>query len=620
MGQQNLQIVLDGQYVGGVDSFLYPTDLAQGTYAWGVNVTNRGGIVQTRPGKRLVVSFCGHRAQGAYWVRTMDDRHFKLVAIDGNVFWAPFPFSRGTWQQLPGVKFSPTAQWIYFQNTEQAIQYDSSNFITLLPNPKNVVFMQDGVSQPCYWDVGAQGATPDQFSSGIVDDNYVTGSPRKPLMTGTAMLWQDNRLWVAVGPLVYASDLLYGASFQEETYLAEQTGFRFPRPVVNMFPAPVQGIQVYTQSSMHSLASFVQDRTQWQTTEGFQSDVNLEIGLVGPFAYGLLHGMPWLMTHRGIISYDRALTTNLTTVILTADGEMARSKNLLAPDVTGTVLGTWENILLVSVPASAIQNRHTWVLDAGIAEKLNNTAGLCWTGIWVGTFPVQYTSPIINGTQHNYELSYSGGFLALNAGESPSSQPETNLALQANIHLWENFVPNQMDGCETEVNCSFETKAFTLTTDDYYRFVFAEFMLVNLKGVVPVQVYVAGLAGNYQKLFETTLRADVGPWGNPSTTTMLYYVAAGQSTVFENYRRQVRHMRTKEYVVNDSDNPSDGAACIEIGRPDGIDKAFQLMIQWQGRLGIRMIKFFYDRQLQSPQGVCPVDESITPHIVLEATA
>jgi hypothetical protein len=143
-------------------------------------------------------------------------------------------------------------------------------------------------------------------------------------------------------------------------------------------------------------------------------------------------------------------------------------------------------------------------------------------------------------------------------------------------------------------------------------------MIVNLKGVVPIQVYVTGLAGNYQKLFSTVLRADVGSWGNPTVQGVLYYVAKGQTTLFENYRRQVRHMRTKEWIVNEA--PTDAAACVEIGRYDGIDKAFQLMVQWQGRMGIRQLKFWYDRQLQSPQGVCPVDESVTPHIALEATA
>lgn len=611
MGAQNFQIIIDGQWAGGVDSFLYPTDLVQGTYAWLVNGVNRGGVVQTRPGKRRVQSFCGHKAQGHYWVRTMDDRNYEMVAIDGQIYTSPVPFKN--WTQLTGVNFDPLADRIWFCNTQQAIKYNPDNTIALLPTPKNVVLMQDGESMPCYWDLS-------DFSSGVVDDDYVTGSPRSPLPIGTAMIWQDNRLWLAVGPLVYASDLLYGASFQENTYLAEQTGFRFPRSVVNFWPMPVQGLLVLTDSSMHGLMSFVQDRTQWQTTQGFQSDVNLEVGLIAPWGIVNLHGMPWFLTARGIISYDRALTTNLTTVILTTDGEMVRSKNLFAPDVTKAALGAWENILLCAMPSSSTKNRHTWIMDAGIAEKLNNTGGMCWSGLWAGTYPVQFTSPIIKGVQHNYELSYSAGYLALNYGDSPSPQPETDLPPQAYIHLWENFIPNQIDACETAISCSLETKAYTLTTDDYYRFVFAEFMLVNLKGTVPVQVYVTGLAGNYQLLFSTKLRADIGPWGNPSQSTVLYYVSAGRKTLFENYRRQVRHLRTKEFIINNEDYPSDGAACLEIGRQDGIDKGFQLMIQWQGRLGIRQLKFFYDRQLQSPQGVCPVDESQTPKIVLEATA
>ena len=607
MSAQQFQFVIDGQYVGGVDSLLYPTDLTQGCYAWGVNVINRGGVVQTRPAKRRVTSFCGHNAQGAYWVRTMDDRNFKLVAIDGKVYWAPYPFK--VWTQMANVNMLADAPRLYFCNAEQAIVYDESNNIVLLPQPKNIVLIQDGTSTPCYWDT-------DDMSNGLVDLSYVTGNPASPLPIGTAMLWQDNRLWVVAKNLIFASDLLYPQSFTENTYLAEASGFRFPRPVVNLVPSPVQGILVATQSSLHSLQSFIQDRTTWNETPNFQADVNLEIGFIAPWGYAYLHGMLWILTARGIISYDRALTQNLTTVIMTADGEMQRSKNLMAPDVTVAALGVWENVLMVSVPASCVDNRHTWIMDGGVAEKLNNPVGLCWVGIWTGTYPVQYTAPIINGTQHNYELSYSSGFLAINQGDSPSPQPETNMPLQANIHLWENYMPNQITDVETNIHCSFETRAFLLQTDDYYRFVFAEFMIVNLKGTVPVQAYVIGLAGNYQPLFSTTLRADVGPWGNPSIQSKLYYVAKGQTTQFENYRRQVRHARTPEFIVHES---PDGAACVEIQRMDGVDKAFQIMLQWQGRMGIRQMKFFYDRQLQSPQGVCPVDESTTPHIVLEAT-
>lgn len=608
MSAQQDQFVIDGQYTMGVDSLLYPTDLAQGTYAWLVNGVNRGGVVQTRPAKRRVVSFCGRNAQGMFWVRTMDDRNYKLVAVDGKIYWAPYPFKSYT--QMANVNFRPDALRIWFCNAEQAISYNPDNSIRILEQPKNVVLMQDGTSTPCYWDT-------DDFSNGKADLSYVTGNPAKPIPVGTAMLWQDNRLWVVVQNLVFASDLLYPQSFSEGTYLAEASGFRFPRPVVNLVPSPTQGILVATQSSLHTLQSFILDRTTWQTTQGFQSDVNLEIGFIAPFANAYLHGMLWFLTARGVISYDRALTQNLTTVILTADGEMQRSKHLMAPDVTRACMGVWENVLMTSVPASCIENRHTWIMDGGVAEKLNNQAGMCWTGIWTGTYPVQYTSPIVKGTQHCYELSYSAGYLVLNEGDSPSPQLETDLPLQSYIHVWENYIPNQIDETESDIHCSFETRAFLLQTDDYYRFVFGEFLLVNLKGIVPVQVYVTGLGGNYQPLFSTTLRADVGPWGNPSREAKLYYVSDGRTTKFETYRRQVRHMRTQEFIVHES---PDQAACTEIQRLDGVDKAFQLMIQWQGRMGLRQIKFFYDRQLQSPLGVCPVDESATPHIVLEATA
>jgi hypothetical protein len=272
---------------------------------------------------------------------------------------------------------------------------------------------------------------------------------------------------------------------------------------------------------------------------------------------------------------------------------------------------------MVAMPASCVENRHTWIMDAGIAEKLNNTTPMCWVGIWTGTYPVQFTSPIINGTQHNYELAYSSGFLSLNYGDSPSPQPEDTLPPQANIHLFENYMPNHSGLVENPIHCSLETRAFTLATDDYYRFIFAEFMIINLKGIVPVQVYISGLGGSYQPLFKTTLRADIGPWGNPDKASVLYYVSKDRTTQFENYRRQVRHLRTQEFVVSES---PDNASCVEINRLNGVDKAFQLMIQWQGRMGFRQLKFFYDRQLQSPQGICPIDESQTPHIVLEATA
>jgi hypothetical protein len=617
MAAQQQQFLVDGPWPGGVDSFLYPTDLVQGTYAWGVNIVNRGGVVQTRPGKHRTISFCGRIAQGAHWCRTVDDQNYVLVAIDGKVYWALFPFL--TWTQAANISLNPLATRVWFATGIQAIQYNTDDSIAVLPNPINIVTIQDGTTGPWYWNAV-------DYTNGQITAGYITGTANKvPMPIGGPMLWKDNYMWLASKNIVYASDLLYPQAFSQNDFLAENTGFRMPRAITNMIPSPEQGVLVETDSSLHSLQSFIQDRTQWSSTQGFQADINTEVGLVAPFAIAYMHGMPWMLTARGLISYDRAQNTTLTSVILTQDGEMMRSKQLLSQSVTRSCMGVWENCLLLSVPASSPYNRHTWVLDAGISQKLNNDLGMCWSGIWTGTFPVQFVSPIVNGVQHIYELSYSSGYLALNQGESPSPMNAGDGALppQANIHFYENMIPNQIDDVESSINCSFETRAFILNTDDYYRFVFAEFMLVHLRGIVKFQVYVSGLAGNYQPLFSTTLRADIGPWGNDQDAVLYYVAGAGEqvpegtTTEFENYRSQVRHLRSTEYIVHQS---KDGAACTEIQRLDGVDKAFQLLIQWQGRLGIRQLKFFYDRQLQSPLGICPTDESDTPHITLEATA
>jgi hypothetical protein len=192
-----------------------------------------------------------------------------------------------------------------------------------------------------------------------------------------------------------------------------------------MIPSPEQGILVETDSSLHSLQSFIPDRRTWQTTTGFQSDVNLEVGLVAPWAIIYLHGMPWLLTARGVISYDRALVTNLSTVILTVDGEMDRSKVLLNQNVKKLMHGCVGKCPLLSVPASSTYNRHTWVMDAGVATKLNNSIGMCWAGIWIGTYPVQFASPIVAGFSTITSLAYSGGYLALNTGDSPSPMVDT---------------------------------------------------------------------------------------------------------------------------------------------------------------------------------------------------
>ena len=108
MSAQQFQFIVDGSLrrEAWTASSIRQTS-CRGTYAWGVNIVNRGGIVQTRPGRHRVISFSGRLAQGAHWCRTVDDHNYILVAIDGFVYWAAFPFL--TWTKAANIAMNPQA-------------------------------------------------------------------------------------------------------------------------------------------------------------------------------------------------------------------------------------------------------------------------------------------------------------------------------------------------------------------------------------------------------------------------------------------------------------------------------------------------------------------------------
>ena len=102
------------------------------------------------------------------------------------------------------------------------------------------------------------------------------------------MSQSGGRLWIAVGRQVYASDYVIPTQFREQTYLAEASGFQFPRLVTALLDAPIsQGLLVFTDHAVCNLQSQIIDRTTWQTTPGFQNTVTSEIGVRGTILCGL---------------------------------------------------------------------------------------------------------------------------------------------------------------------------------------------------------------------------------------------------------------------------------------------------------------------------------------------
>lgn len=594
-GDTRRNVMFDSGWILGCDSLLFPTDIAQGAYAWSVNTTNRGGIITTRPRRKRLFSIPGSRAQGFCEFLTLDQTQYLVWAVDGIIYFSIYPFN--TYEQIPGLSFNLFAPRIFFCAQVQAAKYNPDNTISILPTPINYLFIQDGVSSPGWWD-GTHAYQP--FTNFDIATSSATTNVGPPV--GGPMVSSGGRLWVAVGRQVYASDYIIPTQFREGTYLSETSGFQFPRNVTCMLQAPQDsGTFVFTDRGIYTLQSNILDRTQWQTTSQFQTTITEEIGCVAPFSPIYQHGLPWFYSAKGFISMDMALQIHISNVLYTRDGEMRRSKAKLSPSVTGICSGIFENILFVGVPHASQFNRHTWIQDGGTAPKLNSNAGTCWTGVWTGTYPVQYATVIYNGVEHSYQLAYSNGYMLTDNVKYP-------------ISVWENFQNIALDDGVTPVRSSLETRIFRMPNDENMQACFIEVLITQLSGDASLSFSIGGVAGLYQLLSTSVFRADTGPFFNPAMMT-IYYGFPGQSdTIIESYRPQNRYPRSVEATIYSTTGSSH---YIEVATSDFIDKGFQVLLQWSGNLSIRSVKFYYRPYSVKSVGEPPVDESSISKIVLE---
>jgi hypothetical protein len=600
-----------------VNSLLYPTDIPPDSYAWGVNIINRGGVIQTRPGRNRIFTIPGKKAQGFFIFWDTSGKYWQIWAVDGKIYASRFPFV--TYEVL-SFSFSTFADKIYFAQGIQAAQYTPTGELVEI-SPIRWLLVQDGVNSPGWWDPVTNQTVQKPVVPRLSGTQPIGYVPSLPI--GTVMVWTDNRLWLAVGPQVFASDLLQPFSFLEGTYLSLADGFAFPFDVKSMVAAPEDtGLYVNTDQTIGQLQSQIQDRTLWQSTPQFQSTLTQELG--GPAAFGVAyaHGLLWMYSNKGLISINNALQSQITSVLYTQDGEMARSRNRLSPDRSGVALGLFENLLLCAVPSSSLYNQHIWVMDGDIASLLMSQQPPVWAGIWTGTWPIQFGRLIDNGVEHIYELSYSSGSV---------TDPITG-DTDCGIHIWEMISPNQYDSdgnSITPIQCEWESGLITMPDEQWYVLKFLEIYLVGIRGLVEFEVWIAGMAGQYNKVGATHFQANVGPFGDPNQGDS--GIIHAYTSIANNYKSQLRFCRTPEdstelRLIEDGVSIAGGlnaagatsAHNIETDRNDYIDKAFQIALKWTGILGIRKIKAYIGLQTESVVGEQFQDETGETNVVLES--
>lgn len=535
-----------------------PSQLPVG-YAWNtVNMINIAGVPSCRPGHRCLVKLPKGNLQGSAIFRPQIGLEQILIAIDGVVYVATWPFLEFNF--LPNVQFLPSAKQLFFTQTLQAAQRTTPGSLTSAIEvilPRSVMFMQDGGSTAPAWYDGS--------NSGHIRD--------LPFQTpaGGPMEWVGDRLWVAVGSQVLASDISNPFSFVEQVYLGGTVGFNFSRDVTALTKTPSvisPQLLVYTDEDTSLIQADLRDRSQWPTTLGFQREI-LQVGCASDRAVTSHFGRLLWFSSSGLVIYDMATAQTWTSRTPLRDNEMLVSKTGVSGDLSLVSMGVFGQWVLISVPAEDIYNKHTWVLNNASFETVGDEGGPSWSGYWLGTRPVEWIYGVIAGKERIFHVSTDSD------GEN---------------RLWESFTPDRLDnGCP--IMWAMETRGYFGLSSQAKKlpgarvqFAFADVALTAISEDLDFGVFVApGVRGEYHQIMSKRISAQKGSliYNQPLTATTKVFA----------YKPQTRTERTEDYSEQNPDVES-GSCPPESDKNDDTEESFQLLIVGHGPAAIRWIRAF----------------------------
>jgi hypothetical protein len=552
----------------GVNSFAAPQLLQNGEYVMGMNLINRGGIAQTRPGSAsLPFNIPGNNIQGITMFKPTFGPAALVFMVDGLVYASYYPFK--SYIQIAGLKFSKYSKYAAWASCVQSTDYTDDGTLINLPTSKAVLIIQDGFTRAAYWDGNLAAhinPTPSQSEFTIPDRDGTPG--------GLWMKWSNNRLWVSQNDHIYASDIGNPLKFTETQYLNEARSFHLPGKCTGIAEtSDQQGIICFTEESGVFLKTSIQDRTLWLSTPEFQKTIMPNVGCTSPRSIIEQHGLIWWWTPKGLINLDDAVKLNISSRIVVQDQQMLGSKQNVSHDVSGVCGGFYENFVLYAVPNGDKLNTRIHVMDQAPSEDgpLNS-----WCSYWEGWRPVEFAGGVISSQERLFTIS----------------RDYDNV-----IRIWELFKPDKTDN-GIPITCWLETRLHLFGDRDYKRFRYAEVELVNISGEVAVMIAAAATKGAYQK---------VGLKDISATNGQIYYDAqyGFQENDLYGSRHQTRIIRSK-----DGSDPSNcNEECVESDKRGLVSKGFSLLIAWSGAAGIQAYRIFAQNHPDAYQGICEDDET-----------
>lgn len=557
----------DTTFFRGCKSDSDPGQLPLGYYWNAINMVNVGGVLSCRPGYKCIAQLPAGHLQGVTLFRPQVGVEQLVICVDGILYATPYPFN--TFVQLPNIRLSPTAKQVFWANTTQSARRISSDLTSPveLISPRSVLIVQDGGLSASAWYDGSN-------SGQLRDDPFGTPS-------GGPGAWVGDRLWVARGGYLYASDIGNPLSFRELIYLGGIGSLVFKSEITALAVTPgleAPQLLVFTLDSCSAVQAHIRARDAWTETPGFLREI-LAIGAVGQRSVVQHFGQLVWMSPVGVVMLDAALQTQVRGRIALRDNEMTVSKSVLSDDLS-LVAGVGHGQFVVfSVPAEDSYNKHSWVLNDASLETLQDDSGPSWCGYWLGTRPVEWVSGSIAGTERCYHVSHD--------------EDEVN-------RLWEAFLPDRRDN-ECPVTWAVETRGYFGATSQVKklpggdcRLAYADVALTAVEEDVDLGVFFAGgMRGAYKPILSRKIKVARGNIHSGTEIT-------AQTELFA-LKPQSRRLRTEgaRGLTVDADT---GSCPVERNKFEDIDESFQLMIVGHGPATIRWIRVFASLEAEDVSG------------------
>ena len=606
----------------GVNTLRNPWGLPIDQFKWGLNLSVRGGIVQTRAGQAMRLSLPAGNLQGCIFfsankpfqesdVQTSNNQtniftqkiynvdgtvfvgyelNYIVFVVDGNVYYSPFPLVQPkSWSdyKLTSIKLDSDINTVNFVNTIKSSEVDYTGSFNITPS-YNVLIIQDGLNNAVYW-----------------DGSNTTGSISTEIPIGNIGQFSGNRLWISSGNVLLASDYRDPLSWKERQSGVGRGDLYFDRKITAMTSYlgtdNITSLMVFTDRSTYLLQSSIQNREIWIDTPNFQITLYNDIGCIAPNSIAFQGGVAWWYSAYGLISSDIATTSRLSSQVLYRDSEMVRVSQYFPDDISGICSAAFENYLLVSVPYFETLNSNTMVLDYTPANELKNSSSAAWAGVWTGTRPVNWTIGYIEQAQRLFHCSVD--YVATNDSSYNS--------------LWESFVPQREDSflqidsdgttkdIPQRIYCEFETGLLG-SSMALKEFEYAIIEAQQISGTVDLKVDFRGSKGKYINILTKQILA------------LNNYYPLSNNEIIQKQINQLgllsaQHRRLYTNQVQQNNIPS---SC-ETSLPAYIDKGFSIRCSWCGQFGVEAVSVFlaqwsepsFGLLNQSEQSYCAIGEN-----------